>query len=425
MTLHLLTRPKLVALSGDLRAFNITEGPREEPGIRVEHFIDACPDLLRVDFWREVWSRAKWDGRGPAPTPNLPFGAAWLDAYVDHLRSFRVEWTPVDLFRFGGRELNFLLCPEITALHYSDRQCGFYSAVTQTFTNKDTFSTAATDTAYVMPAGAFEVHGKAWGGGGAGGASKGNGVGTSGGSGGGGGYAYGEMGVTPGESGHRLVGGGGSKGANNANGGEGSGGGGYTALYNNGYGKAILAGGGAGGAGGGNGGTVGSGGPGGGSTGAAGSNGAVGNAGQGGTQAAGGAGGTGGTGSVDGAAGTVGGGGAGGHPGGSTGGGGAGGTNGGAAGGSSRGGGGGGAGLYGGGGGEGGDTSDNTGGGGGGGSNQLAGVNNTVSTQGSGTTPGNTGDADYSGSAGLGGTGNPNNATTGTAGTAGRLVVIY
>ncbi|MBL9034629.1 MAG: hypothetical protein JNN33_07700, partial [Rhodospirillaceae bacterium] len=80
----------------------------------------------------------------------------------------------------------------------------------QTFSNKDIYAAAQTGTSYLVSGIATKLLVKAWGGGG-GGAENKNASGTAvGGDGGGAGYAYGEIGVIPGETLTRYVGGGGA-----------------------------------------------------------------------------------------------------------------------------------------------------------------------------------------------------------------------
>lgn len=287
-----------------------------------------------------------------------------------------------------------------------------------------TFGTAGNQS-WQVPSGVTEITVKTWGAGGGGAAA---------GAGGGGGFAQATLSVTPLETLTVYVGGAGNFGGSQ----QGGGGGGYSAVTR-GATYLVQAGGGGGGAGADNEGAMrktlpfdrliaylvqtirlietawaagtGAGGPGGGSTGIAGDSGSTGaGGGNAGTTTNGG---NGGTGVRDGSDGGIGGPNFGGSSGGT---GGIGGSNGGGDGGI----GGGGGGRYGGGGG-GNDghfvPSLQVGGGGGGGSSLVTGTN-TVETAGSGTTPGNNADPDYTGSVGVGG-------NTSTSGNDGYVVITY
>ncbi len=255
-----------------------------------------------------------------------------------------------------------------------------------------------------VPGGVTSIIAKLWGAG-AGGADLATG--------GAGGFAGATISVTPGEN-LKIYVGGRSTGSSNTS--TARGGGGYSAItrgtilsdLSN---ILVLAGGGGGG---GSKLSTGNGGAGGGTSGVAGAAGGGTTGGGGGTQVGGG---TAGTGAVNGVAGDAIQGGTGG-----AGGGGSGGTNGGGAGGSSitGPGGGGGGGYYGGGGGGNGSGGGGAGGGGGGGSSFVAcaGCTSTTNTAGSGTTPGNTGDVDYTGTYGEGG-------AAATNGVAGYVVISY
>lgn len=298
-----------------------------------------------------------------------------------------------------------------------------------------TYNTAGSST-FVVPAGISYITVKTWGAGGAGGGGNGGG---SGGAGGGGGYAKAVISVTPGETLNIDVGTGGAKPTVDTNSG---GGGGYSAVRRS---TTFLVQAGGGGGGGGSRGTPtgGAGGPGVGLSGGGGSAGSGTSPGGGGgagntTSSSGGTAGTAGTGGTAGSIGALNGGGNGGGSGascttavtntqGGNGGTGAGGAK------SNNyascpGGGGGGGGRYGGGGG--GDssgTNNRAGGGGGGGSSYInptglvAGTD--VMTAGSGTTPGNSGDADRS-SLGDGGSG-ARTAAGSTAGDNGLVKISY
>lgn len=262
-----------------------------------------------------------------------------------------------------------------------------------------TFSTVTSGTTFAVPAGVTVITVKAWG---AGGGSGGGSV-----SGGGGGFAQADIAVTPGESLTVRVGGGGGLGGAGTQ--RMAGGGGYSGIFRGGTELVIAAGGGGGGG-------NGPGGPGGGTTGTAGGYTiSISCRGGGGTPSAGGAAGTSQDNNAVAGSSLTGGGGGGGDK--TYGG--AGGTNGGGAGGGQAspikyGGGGGGGGHFGGGGGDGG-TGEACGGGGG--SSYTTGTN-TVNTAGSGSTAGNTGDADWATPAGNAGTGSD-------AGNTGRVVIKY
>ena len=260
--------------------------------------------------------------------------------------------------------------------------------------NTVTFNTVGTSS-WTVPAGITSLTLQAWGAGAGGGASNG---GKVGGSGGGGGYAGDTVTVTPGTNLTVYVGGGGAGGTSSDSGG---GGGGYSAVANGSI-YLVQAGGGGGGGGGGTSGNGNAGGAGGGSSGVNGSGSSCGGSGHGGSQT------TGGSGKNSGSAnqGGIGGSGSG-VAGGTNGGGGGGGT-------STGGGGGGGGGKFGGGGGY--DCS--SGGNGGGGGSDLVSGSNAVQTSGSGTTPGNNSDPNYTGSVGVGGAHN-------AAGNVGYVVITY
>lgn len=273
------------------------------------------------------------------------------------------------------------------------------------------YTTAGSDT-FVVPTGITSITVKTWGGGGGGG---GGGNSQAGGAGGGGGYTVSTIAVTPGETLTVYVGGGGSGGAFSSGGndaGGGGGGGGYTSIYRSSTALAVTAGGGGGG-GGRQARAGGDGGAGGGTTGIAGTNGFTSNNGGGGaagTPTSGGAAGAVIAGANQGTAGALLTGGLGGdgrNGAGADGSGASGGLGGGGDGGVANvsttraGGGGGGSGYYGGGGGTA-TTSSTTasgGGGGGGSSYTVAGSTGVTNTAGSGTSPGNAGDADRSGAA--------------------------
>ncbi len=276
---------------------------------------------------------------------------------------------------------------------------------------------------YPVPAGVSSITVKMWGagGGGAAGGTRG-----SGGSGGGGGFSQATLAVTPAENLDVYVGGAGGAGAYVSASGGGGGGGGHSEVSRAGTNLLIAAGGGGGGGGDNSSFTDGgAGGAGGGSVGVAGSNSSSAGGGGAGTNASGGAGGSGGQNSGsgggfesagDGANGTSGLGGQ---------------DNGGIAddgdGGTANssgwaGGGGGGGGLYGGGGGGSSASGDAGGGGGGGGSNYLTG-SSQINSQGSGATPGNSGDPARVG-AGAGGLGGSSYAS-GLPGTNGRVIISY
>ncbi len=295
-------------------------------------------------------------------------------------------------------------------------------------TNTQTYYSPG-DTTYTVPAGVTSLTVKVWGAGG--GSGAGNNQSGRGGAGGGGGYVKSVLAVTPSENLTVRIGSGGAGAGGNRRGGDG---GGYSAVLRN--STFLLQAGGGGGGGGAEGtssGYGGDGGAGGGTSGAVGLRGGgwgAGWPGQGGSAGSGGNGGGGGWGGAAGAAGVAN---AGGNAGGSTGTcnasitgtGGAGGIGGGGLGGndssSCEGGGGGGGGRYGGGGG-GSVNSNNRGAGGGGGGSGLVTGSSTVSTQGSGASPGNSGDADRNG-AGEGGA--ETNATSGNSGTDGGVVISY
>lgn len=293
------------------------------------------------------------------------------------------------------------------------------------------YTTAGSDT-FVVPAGITSITIKTWGAGGGGG---GGGNSQPGGDGGGGGYTTSTISVTPGETLTINVGAGGSGGAFSNGGndaGGGGGGGGYTSIYRSSTPLVVTAGGGGGG-GGRQARAGGDGGAGGGTTGIDGSDGFTSNnggGGGGGTPTAGGAVGAAASGANQGTAGAflLGGlGGDGRNGAGADGSGASGGLTGGGDGGQANinntraGGGGGGGGYYGGGGGTA-TTSSTTasgGGGGGGSSYTIAGSTGVVNTAGSGTAPGNSGDADRNGAAdGGGGGAAKNNGTTGDNGIA-------
>ncbi len=294
-----------------------------------------------------------------------------------------------------------------------------------------TYTTGGTNT-FVVPSNVNSITIKAWGAGGAGGGGSGS-TGT-GGAGGAGGFAQATISVTPGWSLNVSVGSGGTKVSTNSNGGNG---GGYSAVQHTGT-YLIQA-----GSGGGGGGTLGTtsggaGGAGGGSTGVAASNGSgtgPGGGGGGGTTSAGGTAGAAGTATPN-AAGAAGAANAGGDGAGSSAAcntamagktGGAGGTGAGGKGGnvaSCEGGGGGGGGRFGGGGGgDNSNTANRAAGGGGGGSDLVTG-GGTIEQAGSGTTPGQTFDPSWNGTAGTGGSGATTAAGT-TAGKDGEVVITY
>ncbi len=305
---------------------------------------------------------------------------------------------------------------------------------------KTSWSAATTGTTWTVPTGVASITVKIWGAGGGGG---GGGAARVGGAGGAGGFVQAALDVTAGENLTVVVGGGGgpglnSSGACNQAGGDddggGGGGGGYSAIKRSTTFLMIAGAGGGGGAGSDSTSeTGGAGGAGGGSTGVDGTSGANNSPGLGlkglkGTASAAGAGGSDGTG-VAGASGSGNTGGDGGD-GSTTPCGGASGTNGGGAGGdatlagTTAGGGGGGGGYFGGGGGESG-VSEGAGGGGGGSATSTG--RNMILAAGSGTTPGNSGDADrstYCSTAGNGGTASIADGDGGT-GAAGCAVILY
>ena len=269
-----------------------------------------------------------------------------------------------------------------------------YKGVWHLPVGRQTFGTAGSSS-FTVPAGVTSVTVKAWGGGGGGA--------DSGAYGGGGGFAQGTITVTPGTTLTVYVGGGGTVGTYTVGG---AGGGGYSAVTNG--STYLVQAGGGGGAAPDLSGPVG--GAGGGSSGAAGTTGYYGGTGGGGgTTIGGGAKGTGGGNGTDGSANQ---GGLGGYynvngdppSAGSPGGGPAGGANGGGAGGQgANSGGGGGGGRFGGGGGGASNSTGGGGGGGGGSSLVTASATGVVQTAGSGTTPGNNTDSDYTGTVGVGG----------------------
>ncbi len=288
--------------------------------------------------------------------------------------------------------------------------------VTQTYNSNTTF---------VVPGGVTEITVKAWGAGGGGGAGGSSGAG---GNGGGGGFAQATISVTPGESLNVYVGGGGGNGNNSGNSGDGGGGGGLSGIDRGGTLLLVAPGGGGGGGGDNSSGTSGgNAGAGGGTSGLGGSASSSANGGSGATSGAGGAGGTGGENSGSAGSFTTGGaGGDGGGGGNGTGDANNGGANNGGDGGIRAGsygaGGGGGAGYYGGGGGSSATGNDAGGGGGGGGSGYVTGSSTTL-TAGSGTTPGNSGDADRAGF-GDGGSGGAVNGN-GSGGDDGIVLITY
>jgi len=304
---------------------------------------------------------------------------------------------------------------------------GYIYSVGGTAFNGQSYNTQGSDS-FTVPTGISSITVKMWSGGGGGGAGGSN---AAGGAGGGSGYVNATITVTPGEVLDVYVGGGGAPGARNTAGG-GGGGGGYSSIYRGGTLLALVAGGGGGGGGRNTAGHTGTaGGAGGGTTGVAGvTSGSIVGGGPG-TPSAGGAGGGGGTNS--GSAGsslTGGGGGAGSSSGGAAAGTGAlGGLASGGGGGlvtstNRAGGGGGGSGYFGGGGGSGSTSSTGAGGGGGGSSyTNPTGVTMLSNTAGSGTAPGNSGDADRNG-AGTGGTAGVT-AGVGTDGSNGIVVITY
>jgi hypothetical protein len=304
-----------------------------------------------------------------------------------------------------------------------------YSVGGTTFTGQ-VYSSQGADT-YTVPSGVTSLTVKMWGGGGGGGGGAATAAGAAG---GGAGYVTATLSVTPGEVLNVYVGGGGAGGSYNNGGndaGSGGGGGGYSSLYRSST-ILALAGGGGGGGGARQGTAGGAGGAGGGTTAVAGTtvgNGAGGGAG---TASAGGTGGTGGNNGGSNGSSLTGGAGADGRSAaGNDGGGAAGGLATGGAGGLANvnttrpGGGGGGAGYFGGGGG--GSTTSatgNAGGGGGGGSSRTDGSATSVTnTVGSGTTPGNSGDAYRSGAGDGGGGGAALN--NGSPGDNGIAVITY
>lgn len=311
---------------------------------------------------------------------------------------------------------------------------GYIYSVGGTSFAGQTYTTQGTDT-YVVPAGVTSLTLKMWGAGGGGG---GGGNSQPGGAGGGGGFTTSTISVTPGETLTVYVGGGGAGGVFNSGGndaGGGGGGGGFTSVYRSSTALAIAAGGGGGG-----GGRQaiagGAGGAGGGTTGIAGANVATNNGGGGGggTPTVGGAAGAAITGANQGTAGgslTGGLGGDGRNGAGADGSGAIGGLTGGGAGGIANvtntraGGGGGGSGFYGGGGGTATTsvTSAAGGGGGGGSSYTIPGSTGVSNTAGSGTAPGNAGDASRNGAAdgGAGGAALGN----GTTGDNGLAIITY
>ncbi|MDZ7744292.1 MAG: PA14 domain-containing protein [Candidatus Saccharibacteria bacterium] len=280
---------------------------------------------------------------------------------------------------------------------------------------------------FEVPTGITEVTISTWGGGGGGG---GGGSASAGGNGGGGGFARSTVSVTPSETLNVRVGGGGDGGIARTYSGDGGGGGGYSGVYRSSTPLIIGAGGAGGGGGDNSSGTAGgNGGAGGGTNGIGGGNSSSAGGGGGGTPSSGGSAGTGGL--NDGSAGSseTGGDGADGRTGqgddGSTGNGGV--TSGGDGGLADiglgvAGGGGGGSGRYGGGGGSASASGDAGGGGGGGGSSYTTG-SSTTNTAGSGTTPGNNGDALQDGS-GIGGSGG-GSGSTGSDGESGLVVIQY
>jgi hypothetical protein len=288
------------------------------------------------------------------------------------------------------------------------------------------FTTAGSGT-YTVPANVTSITVKAWGAGGGGAVQTG--IGTPG-NGGGGGFTQATLSVTPGENLTYYVGTGGTKGAGGRFAGNG---GGFSGLARGGTFLIQAGGGGGGGAGantnGGNGGA------GGGASGVAGSAGSgtatIAGGGGGGTNSGGGTAGTAGSGGSAGVAGIAGAGGNGGTAVTScataaTGTGGNGGTGGGGAGGAYNGncsnGGGGGGGYYGGGGGGSADSFGvNRGAAGGGGGSDYVSGTGTTETAGSGTTPGNSGDA-ARGTAGTGGTG-AGSAAAATSGQPGAIAI--
>jgi hypothetical protein len=303
---------------------------------------------------------------------------------------------------------------------------GYIYSVGGTSFSGQIYTSQGSDT-FTVPSGVTSITTKMWGGGGGGG---GGGTSSGGGVGGGAGYVTATLTVTPGEVLNVYVGGGGGGGGTISSAGGGGGGGGFSSLYRSSTPLVIASGGGGGGGGGTSTGNTGAaGGAGGGTSGIAGSNGSVAHGGGGGTQTTGGSGGTGGNNSGSTGSSLTGGDGADGRSGqGSDGGGAAGGLASGGNGGivvtSSRAAGGGGGGGYFGGGGGSGSSRNNAGGGGGGGSSYTdSGATSVTNTAGSGSTPGNSGDAFRNG-AGAGGGGAAANGT-GTAGTDGLVVISY
>ncbi|MEO6109588.1 MAG: hypothetical protein ABIP50_01075 [Candidatus Saccharimonadales bacterium] len=284
---------------------------------------------------------------------------------------------------------------------------------------------------FVVPTGVTSMTIKLWGGGGGGGG--GARTGAAGGGGGGGGFTQSTISVTPGETLNVYVGGGGGGGGYNAGGndaGGGGGGGGFSSIYRGSTALALAA------AGGGGGGARNAlngpnGGAGGGTSGVAGSS-AGASGGGGGTSSSGGSGGTGGNNNGSAGSSLAGGDGADGRSSnGVNGSGASGGLASGGNGGSPNvnttraGGGGGGAGYFGGGGGAG-STSSNVqagGGGGGGSSYTVSGSTGVSNTTGSGSTPGNSGDAARNG-AGDGGAGGPQ-LNSGSTGAGGLALITY
>lgn len=312
---------------------------------------------------------------------------------------------------------------------FQDISFQFPPKVNFALAGSQSFVATSTGTSFIVPGGVTTLRVKCWGAGGGGG---GGGLNNSGGVGGGGGFAGANITVTGGETLTVRIGGAGGAGINdlasNGDDGGGGGGGGYSAVLRGSTFLIQCGGGGGGGSASAGGETGGPGGAGGGLDGVDGTDGAnsspgLGKAGLKGTSTAGGAGGNDGTGNpgTDGAADAGGAGGAGG----ATSAGGAGGENGGAAGGggatTNAGAGGGGAGRFGGGGGESGVAE---GAGGGGGGSDLVTGSNTVETAGSGTTPGNNTDPDYTSPAGTGGNAGPIDAD-GSAGRPGQVVLKW
>ena len=361
---------------------------------------------------------------------DLSIGAAFsgggrLDGAVDDVRIYDRALTTAQINALAtSPPVDCAPAPDLQQIHYRWRNDDGGETGAACVAGPTTYATATSAAAYLVPTGCDTLTVKAWGAGGAGGGK------ASGGSGGGGGFAQADISVTPSESLTVTLGGGGAGGTgqlgtpaagigggtttptagggaggggttDGSNGGggttdgsNGGGGGGYAAVLRGGT-FLIQAGGGGGGGGVGDGGSPagGAGGAGGGTSGVAGSRvGSGGFGGGGGTTSAGGAGGS--TGGASGSANTGGVGAVKIADSGS--------------------GGGGGSGRFGGGGG--GAATDLSGGGGGGGSGLVTGTNTTL-TAGSGTTPGNTADADYAASAGVGG-------AAGTNGNPGRIVLI-